>query len=348
MAKPKTMRAGVFRGKGKIHLSRLPIPVPRAGEVLLRVEACGVCGTDHHIYAGELTDGVFPPVVLGHEIAARVERLGPDVRSLERGQLCAVDPVLGCGLCRMCHTGQTNLCVRPAVIGYKLHGGFAQYVLVPSSKVVPLDESAGVAGGVLCETLACVLHGYDRLGLRAGASAMVLGAGTVGLLWTALLAQSPLSRLIQTEPVEFRQRKALRIGAQVVLDPTAGDFSRIVRGQLGEGVDCIIDATGDPAAIQQALPLLARGGTFLIFGVCPAGSKVSVDPFELYNKEIRIVASKMPPATLARAARLIESGAIPCQEIVTATLPLAELTAAVRSFNTWRDRQVKVAINPWA
>ena len=133
----------------------------------------------------------------------------------------------------------------------------------------------------------------------------------------------------------------------MVLDPQARDFERVVRGQLPDGVDCIIDATGDPAAIQQALPLLARGGTMLLFGVCPVGSKVTVDPFHLYNTEGRIVASKMPPATLARSARLIEAGVIPTDQIVTATLPLSQWPQAVRSFNAWRDRQVKVAIDPW-
>lgn len=348
MAKGKTMRAGVFRRVRKIELVRRAIPTPAPGEVLLRVAACGVCGTDYHIYAGELTDGVQPPVVLGHEIAARVERCGRGVTGLKRGQFCAVDPVLGCGVCEMCHSGRANLCAAPAVIGYKLDGGFAQYLLAPAGKVIPLDESVGPAGGVLCETLACVIHGYDRLGLRAGASAMVLGAGTVGLLWTALLAHSPARRLIATELVEFRRRKALSAGAQVVLDPRARSFDREVRRQLPEGVDCIVDATGDPAALQQALPLLARGGTFLIFGVCPAGSKVSLDPFELYNREARIIASKMPPGTLARSARLIEAGVIPVDQIVTAVLPLSQLPTAVKSFASWRDRQVKVAIDPWA
>ena len=348
MATSKTMRAGVFRGARKINLVRRATPTPGPGEVLLRVAACGVCGTDHHIYTGELTDGVCAPVVLGHEIAARVERVGANVTGLRRGQFCAVDPVLGCGLCEMCRTGRPNLCASPTVIGYKLDGGFAQYLRAPAGKVVPMDESVGVAGAVLCETLACVIHGYDRLAAPAGASAMVLGAGTVGLLWTALLARSPVSRLIVTEPVEFRRRKALDAGAQIVLDPQAHDFQKIVRGQLPEGVDCIIDATGDPAAIQQALPLLGRGGTLMIFGVCPAGARLTVDPFELYNKEARIIASKMPPGTLARAARLIEAGVIPCDQIVTAVLPLAELPQAVRSFNAWRDRQVKVAIDPWA
>ncbi|MCJ7543077.1 MAG: alcohol dehydrogenase catalytic domain-containing protein [Phycisphaerae bacterium] len=348
MATGKTMRAAVFRRVGRIQLTRRPIPTPGPGQVLLRVAACGVCGTDHHIVTGELTDGVQAPVVLGHEIAARVQRLGAGVVGLKPGQFCAVDPVLGCGVCEMCHTGRPNLCANPTVIGYKLHGGFAQYLLAPAGKVIPMDESVGPAGGVLCETLACVIHGYDRLGLRAGSSAMVLGAGTVGLLWTALLARSPVRRLIQTEIVDFRRCKALGMGADVVLDPQASDFQRVVRGQLPEGVDCIIDATGDPAAIQQALPLLARGGTMLIFGICPVGSSVAVDPFQLYNTEARIIASKMPPATLARSARLIEAGVIPIDQIVTALLPLSQLPTAVKSFNSWRDRQVKVAIDPWA
>ena len=267
----ETMRAGVFKAVGRITLSSLPVPVPQPGQVLLRVEACGVCGTDNHIFAGELTDGVHPPVVLGHEIAARVERVGAGVSGLAKRQLCAVDPVIGCGACRMCHSGRPNLCADPTVIGYKLNGGFAQYLLAPANKVVPLAESAGVAGGVLCETLACVINGYDRLGLRAGGVALVLGAGTVGLLWTALLARSPVSPLLQTEIEEFRRRKALRMGADVVLDPAAGGFEQSLRSQLPEGADYIIDATGDPSAIQQALPLLARGGTLLIFGVCPVG-----------------------------------------------------------------------------
>jgi L-iditol 2-dehydrogenase len=348
MASSKTMRAGVFRKVGRIQLTRRPIPTPGRGEVLLRVAACGVCGTDHHIFSGELTDGVQAPVVLGHEIAARVERCGAGVAGLERGQFCAVDPVLGCGLCEMCHSGRANLCASPTVIGYKLGGGFAQYLLAPAAKVIPIAESVGVAGAVLCETLACVLHGYDRLGLAAGASAMVLGAGTVGLLWTALLAHSPVQRLIVTELVEFRRRKALDAGAQLVLDPQARHFERTIRGQVPEGLDCIVDATGDPAAIRQAMPLLARGGTLLIFGVCPVGRSIPVDPFALYNTEARIVASKMPPATLARSARLLEAGLIPAEQIVTAILPLSQLPTAVKSFNAWRDRQVKVAIDPWA
>ncbi len=343
----QSMKAGVFLGNRTIELRDLPVPTPAAGEVLLKVLACGVCGTDHHIVEGELTAGVAPPVVLGHEIAARVEAIGPGVEGIAIGAFCAVDPVIGCGVCDKCRAAQPNLCGDPAVIGYKLDGGFAQYLLAPATKVVPMDESVGQAGGVLCETLACVLNGYDRLGFRAGASAMILGAGTVGLLWAQMLASSPCHKLLQTEIAAYRRRKAAELGADVVIDPNAADLADQVRAELPGGVDFIIDATGDPAAIAQALPLLATGGTFMIFGVCPAGSKVEFDPFELYDKQARIVASKMPPNTLDRSARMIESGRIDSGKIVTATLGLDSLAESVAAFNDFRDSQVKVAIDPW-
>ena len=343
---PTTMKAGFFLGDRTIEVREAPVPRPGAGEVLLKVLACGVCGTDHHIFAGEFTEGVYPPIVLGHEIAARVEAVGADVAGLAGGDFCAVDPVIGCGRCEHCRRGEVNLCPSPTVIGYKHNGGFAQYCLVPAGKVVTMDEGVGAAGGVLCETLACVVRGYDRLAFRAGASAMILGAGTVGLLWAAMLAHSPCSRLIQTEIAPFRRKHAEGLGADVILDP-AGGLAPAVRGQFPDGVDFIIDATGEPAAIAQALPLLAKGGTLMPFGCCPAGSELTIDPSEIFSRELRIVGSKMPPGTLGRAARLIESGRIPCERIVTGTFALDRLGESVGGFNDLRGGQVKVAIDPW-
>jgi 2-desacetyl-2-hydroxyethyl bacteriochlorophyllide A dehydrogenase len=349
MAKKQAMKAGVFLGKGRMELRDLPIPKPGKGEVLLKVAGCGVCGTDYHIFDGHLTAGVHPPVVLGHEIAGCVHQVGEGVEAFKEGRFCAVDPVVPCGCCAYCRSARPNLCANPTVIGYKLNGGFEQYMVVPASKLVPMDESVGIAGGIICETLACVLNGYDRLGFQAGSSAMVLGAGTVGLLWATLLRSSPSTVVMQTDIVEFRRDKARGLKlADWVLDPRERDFADRVRAELPDGVEFIVDATGDPRAIEQALPLLAPGGTFMIFGVCPTGSSVKVDPFELYNKQQRIVASKMPPNTMDRSARLIEAGRIPYREIVTATLGLDKVVESVVGFETARDKQVKVAIDPWA
>jgi len=348
MANDDTMEAAVFLGGRRMEIRELPIPTPRAGEVLVRVLACGVCGTDYHIFAGELTRGVTPPVVLGHEVAGRVEAVGEGVTTLDPGQFCAIDPVLGCGRCPRCRAGLHNLCADPVVIGYRLNGGFAQYLVAPAEKVVPMSASAGTAGGVLCETLACVLRGYDRMGFVAGSSALILGAGTVGLLWAQLLSGSPCAKLLQVEPVAFRREKAARLGAQVVIDPAAEDLAEVVGRELGDGVDYIVDATGEPRVVEAAFDLLAAGGTFMLFGVCPAGSTVSFAPHELFQKEARIIGSKMPPGTLDRAARLIQSGWINSGEIVTATVGLADAAVSVAGFNDHRDQQVKVAVDPWA
>jgi len=345
---PKNMSSAVLVDTGRIELREVPIGQPGEGQVLLRVEACGVCGTDNHIYEGVLTESVQPPVILGHEIAVRVEACGPGVSGLSPGQPAAVDPVIGCGCCIACRSGRPNLCPDPSLIGYKHDGGFAQYVTVPAGKVVPMSGAAGRAGGVLCETLACVVNGYDQLGFTAGSSAMILGAGTVGLLWLQMIKSSPCRKIVQTELVEFRREKARRLGADVVIDPAAEDLPTTAARELPRGADFIIDATGDPAAIEQAVPLLADGGTFMIFGVCPEGSDVRVSPFDLYSKQARIVASKMPPATLDRAAALIEAGCIACDEIVTAVLPLSTAADSIAAFNAHRDHQVKVAIDPWA
>ncbi len=347
MASCMHMRAGVFEEVRGIRLRELAVPEPGKGQVLLRVVGCGVCGTDHHIYEGEVTAGVKAPVVLGHEIAARVEATGPGVKGLAIGQFAAVDPVLGCGCCAMCRMGKVNLCADPTIIGYKLNGGFAQFVVAPATNVVPMDEKVGIKGGVLCETLACVIRGYDRLGFVAGSSVMVLGAGTVGLLWGQMLRSSPCRRMIQTDIAGFRRGKAKSLGADVVLDPREGDLEGQVRGVLPEGVDFIVDATGDPDAIAEALPTLAFGGTLMVFGVCPPGRGVTVDPYVIYNKEAKVIGSKMPPMTLERAARLIESGRIACEEIVTSTLGLESLDEAVAGFNDVRESQVKMAVDPW-
>ena len=348
MSETKNMRAGVFLGGRKIELREIPVPKPGPDEVLLRVEACGVCGSDNHILNGEIRDGVVPPVVLGHEIAARVEAVGSDVKGFTLGQFCAVDPVIGCGVCRQCRAGQPNLCDNTSTIGYRRNGGFGQYLVAPRQKIIPMAESIAPLGGVLCETLACVINGYDRLGFTASSSAMVLGAGTVGLLWTQMLANSPCRMVVQTEIVEFRRRRASELGADVVIDPNTEDLAARVRAELPDGVDFIIDATGNPDAISQALGLLAKNATLLIFGVCPRGSQIGLDPHALYNKQARIIASKMPPRTLDRAARLIESGRIQCDKIVTATFGLDKLIESVAGFNDHRDSQVKVAIDPWS
>ncbi len=339
------MKAAVYVSKDTIEMQDLPIPKPGVGEILLKVTACGICGTDCHILAGEVPLAK-PPVVLGHEICGTVAELGKGVSSLKVGDNVCVDPVIGCGVCVWCKQGMTNLCDAPTIIGYKLPGGFEEYTLVPETHAYRLTSNVGIEGGILAETLACVLHGYDRLNLRAGSSALILGAGCVGLLWTELLRKSPITTLIQTEIIDFRAKLAEELGAEIVINPTRDNLKKAVLQASPGGVDYLIDATGDATPIQEALPLVRKGGTVMLFGVCPSQQSLAVEPFEMFNRELTIMGSKMPPATLERAARLVESGLISQKKLVNKVLPLSKISAGVELFHKGKSETVKIAVVP--
>lgn len=342
------MKAAVFVSPGRIELRELSQPQPGRGEVSVRVAACGVCGTDVHIYRGKLREAVRPPVVLGHEIAGTVEAVGEGVDNVRVGQSVCVDPVISCGRCEYCHTGRSNLCGSLTTIGYVRNGGYAEVTVAPAGNLYVLKPQVPATGGILVETLACVLNGYEKLNPQPGRTAMILGAGSVGLLWGQLLRASPITLLIQTEPVSFRRQRAQQLGADVVIDPQTEDVAGRVRAIAPEGIDYVIDASGDPQAVEQGIGLVKKGGTFVVFGVCPSDATVRVSPYELYQKEMRIIGSKMPPWSLERAARMIEAGLIDHARLVGEPMPLQRLPEALEMFETARDRQIKMAIAPGA
>jgi 2-desacetyl-2-hydroxyethyl bacteriochlorophyllide A dehydrogenase len=340
------MKAAVFLGNQTVELQDIPQPTPQKEEILLKIYMCGICGTDAHIFSGELKVAK-PPVVLGHEVSGEIVALGENVKGFNIGEKVSIDPVVTCGQCEYCHIGRTNLCEQQTVIGYVRNGGFAQYMTAPVSHVYRLDDSTNARTGILVETLACVLNGVDRLQFRPGSTALILGAGTVGLLWNQLLKNSAASTLLQTELIEYRRQKAKILGADFVFDGADSELDTKVQTICPDGVDFIVDATGNPKAIEQALRWIRKNGTFMIFGVCPEDAQIQVSPFDLYQGEIKIIASKMPPGTLDRSSALLGSGAINVEEIVTTVLPLDAIEQGFEMFSKGKDTAVKIAIDPW-
>ena len=341
------MNAAVLTAPRQIDMQQLPDPVPAANEVLVRVTACGVCGSDVHIVHGQLTQSVVPPIVIGHEIAGIVHAIGSAVTNVSPGDNVCVDPVIACGCCPYCRTARPNLCPDMRTLGYARNGGFAQYTVAPATNIYRLNPDTPPAAGLLVETLACVLNGYDKLDLKPGCTALVIGAGTVGLLWTSLLASSPVAELIVAEPVDFRRRRAAELHADTLIAPDRDDFVEAVLAIQPDGVDLVIDASGDPAAIEAGITLVRKYGTFIIFGIAPPTATITVSPHQLYQKEMRIIASKMPPYSLQRAAQMIDADMINHDLIVTDTLPLDKLSHAIDLFESARDQHIKIAIDPW-
>jgi 2-desacetyl-2-hydroxyethyl bacteriochlorophyllide A dehydrogenase len=341
------VKAAVFKAPGQIEIKDIPIPEPSPGEVRIKVLGCGICGTDAHIYSGDIGNAE-PPVVLGHEIYGRVDGLSEMVSGFQIGDPVVVDPFIFCRTCDSCKRGEFRFCDRETFVGYHRQGGFAQYTCIPEANIYKVAVSVEAKDAVLIETLSTVLAGLSKLQPEAGRSVLILGAGTVGLIWNALMNRTLPVTLVQSELVPMRRKQAERLGADSIVSPMEMDLEREVLRLCPKGVDYLIDATGSTAAIEEALPLLGRGGTFLSFGICPEQERLSLSLNWFYRRQVRFLTSRRPPREMQRAIELMEHGRLALADLVTGVYPLEEIESAFQRFAGAKDQEIKMMIDPWA
>ena len=315
------MRAIVLDHPGSFRVADVPDPTPRAREVVVRVDCCGICGTDLHIIDGEFPPTPYP-ITPGHEFAGQIVACGPDVEpDLAEGDRVAVDPSLYCGWCRRCRAGRDNLCENWAAIGDTKNGAFAEYVAVPAVNAHKLPDRMDGQYGAMAEPLACAVHGLRRLGPVIGESVVVIGAGTMGLLLLQLLLRAGAGPVAVVDRITSRLDVARKLGAAQAV-ASADDLD-------GVRFNVAVDATGVPAAIEAAIGLLDRGGQLLVFGVSPADAAVSVSPFRIYNDELTIVGSMAILRSFAKAVDLLASGAVDPGPLLGEPLPLERFGEAI-------------------
>jgi L-iditol 2-dehydrogenase len=324
----ETIRAARFHEPHDLRLEQIPSRAPGPGDVRVRPLAVGVCGTDVHILEGRFPAAA--PVVLGHEIAGLVEAVGADVEGVSGGELVTIEPHLYCGACRYCRLGREHLCVRKRAFGVHLDGGLAEAVVVPVRNVYRLPPGLDPRIGCLAEPVSCCVHAIDRLAPVSGTSALVLGAGPIGWILTRLARLSGLTPLVVVEPRAQRRDAALAAGADAAFDPGDVAWQERVRELSGdEGFDCVVDAVGSAALVEAAITLAARGGTVLVVGVAPPDATVPIQPFDLYARELRIVASAINPYTQQRAVELLPRLGLDALELLE--LPLAQAREAIEA-----------------
>lgn len=306
------MRAVLLHEPSKPEVTKVPDPTPGPGVVVIAVDACGICGTDLHILDGDFAPTPYP-IVPGHEFCGEVVASG-GAADIKEGAFVAVDPSLFCGTCRECRRGRGNLCRDWGAIGVTVDGAFAEYVRVPAGNVHPLDEAIPRNWGTIVEPLSCVVHALDRLGALIGRSVLIYGAGTMGLLLAQGVRREGAARLDVVDPRADRLSVARRVGADGV-GPTAEDLS-------ASRWDLVVDATGAISAIEDGLGRVARGGTFLVFGVAPAEASARFSPFRVYNDEITVIGSMAVLHSFGRAVELLASGAVDPEPLLTHRLPL--------------------------
>ena len=324
------MKAVVFYGKGDLRVeNEFPLPTLRDDEVLVRVKACGVCGTDMHIYAGAqgATD-CHPPVILGHELAGVVEKVGPGVTRVQAGQHVTVDPNISCGACDACRRGDPHFCDRMSATGVNHHGGFAQYCAVLEKQVFPIAPSVPFEEAAMCEPLACCLHGMDLSGVRCGDTVLIVGGGTIGMLMLQLARLSGAARIAMLETNEARFALARRLGADAVFNPVRGDTRQALASGGFDNARVVVECVGRPETVQNAIEYAGKGATVMIFGLTAPDASVPFYPFEAFKKELTIRTSYVNPHTQGRASQMIASGRLNLRELMGQRLTLEELPGA--------------------
>jgi len=317
------VRAARLQHVDDLRVHAVAEPEPGPGEVVLRVEACGICGTDRHILHGEYPAAL--PVTLGHEFAGTVAATGAGAR-LVIGTRVAVDPNIACGVCRECRRGDACLCPRRMALGVDLDGGLAEYALVPDAQAYALPPDMPIEWGALCEPLACCLHGLDLAAIQPGMDVVILGGGVIGQLM-AQLARLAGATVVLVTRQESRRRLAEDLGATATLDPAADVIASVAGdpgGLLPGGADVVLECAGTVETFEQGIALARRGGTVLVFGVAPQGATARVSPFAIFARELRILGSYLNPHTHGRAVELAASGRLALGPLITRRVALNE------------------------
>jgi len=305
-------------------------PAPGPGDLLVRVEACGICGSDRHFLHGEFPTS--PPVTLGHEFSGIVETVGAEVTGFRPGMRVTVDPNISCGRCPACQDGLVNHCRNWKALGLALDGGFAEYTVVPEGQAVELPLSLHPEHGAFCEPLACCLHAVDLAGIKAGDSVVVLGGGVIGLLTLQLARLAGATRVILSTRQAVRRELAMELGATDTVDPSAADPVQVIAGPDGlvpGGVDVVMECAGVPDTVRQSLKLAKRRGTVMIVGVMPQGQTIEIEPCDIMMRELRIQGSFINPFVHRRAAALITSGAIEVGRLVSQRIGLDQVPEVI-------------------
>ncbi len=327
------MKAAVIDKPGAISVREVPDPRPGPGQVAIDVGACGVCGTDLHIAAGEFPPSPYP-LVPGHEFAGTVRELGEDVTTgIAAGDRVAVDPSLFCGYCHQCRRGRGNLCANWGAIGDTVDGAFAEVAIAPATTCHELPSHVGFAQGALVEPVSCAVHGVRRLGVEAGERILVIGAGTMGLIMSQLLTAGG-ARVSVVDRAEAKLPLAEKLGAAEVAT-TVDDLPQLA-------FDAAVDVTGAPPAIEDACRALGRGGRLQIFGVAADDATINLSPFRIYNDEITIVGSMAVLHSFGDALDLIAAGVVNTEELVSHTFELDEFEKALDEMTAGRTVKAQV------
>jgi L-iditol 2-dehydrogenase len=342
------MKALLLSEYKHLEIADLPSPTPGEGEVLVSVAACGICGSDVHGYDGS-SGRRIPPIVMGHEAAGTVTALGDGVRGFAVGDRVTFDSTIFCGACGNCRRGDVNLCDNRQVLGvscgeFRRPGAFAEYVAVPSRILYRLPESLSFSEAAMLEAVSVALHGVSLAQVSAGSTALVLGAGMIGLLTLQALHAEGCSRVFVADLDQTRLKLAKDVGATAVLSSEADVVEQVMQLTGGVGVDLAIEAVGRNETVKASIESVRKGGTVVLVGnVSP---EVTLPLQKVVTRQIRLQGSCASSGEYPRAIELLASGAIQVKPFITAIAPLEDGPRWFERLYAREPNLMKVILSP--
>lgn len=342
------MKAGLLKAPNRLDFEQVPDPALEPGDLLIRVRAATVCGTDIRIFRGRKTAGIRYPSILGHEFAGEIVETGGHSQ-FSCGDAVAVCPAIPCGSCAHCKRGYENICQNQVAIGYQIDGAFADYIRIPAmavraGNVFRLPAGLSFEKAALIEPLACVLNGQERIGVSIADRVVILGCGPIGLLHVKLARLSGAARIVVSEPSASRRAAALAAGADVVVDPQAEDLAAIVRRETdGLGADKVIVAIGVPRLANDAIALVRHRGAVSLFAGFSAAETATLDVNAIHYNEIVLTGSfGLDRLQFEKSLAMIASGRLEVETMLTHRFALPEIAQALETAE--RGEAIKVAI----
>lgn len=345
------MIGAVFKGEGKLVLEDRAKPeLKKDTDALIKVTGVGICGTDLHILQVPPAHPAKEGIILGHEFTGKIVELGSGIPDFQPGESVMIDPHPGCGVCSACKRGEPDRCIplyssadpgHPDTIGIFSDGAMTSYVIVPRQSLYKVSPKVPSHIAALAEPLSCVLNAFGKLQMQPGESVVVLGAGPIGLLFTSLFKAAGASKLIVSEPAEFRRKAARKCGATTVIDPNKEDIEQAVHKELPDGPNIVVEAVGP--LMPLAIELVGGHGRVLQFGH-DESNEPAIPVGTMLKKEVVIYGAFIGRHSFERTAAIMESGILPLETIVSHRLPLCKIQEGINLLR--QGRAIKVILEP--
>jgi 2-desacetyl-2-hydroxyethyl bacteriochlorophyllide A dehydrogenase len=337
------MKAAVMRGIGNIAMEEYPEPETGPDEIKVKIAYCGLCGTDPENLEGRF--GLVPPQayeqprILGHEASGTIVEAGRNITAYKVGQRVAMDFRSSCGACYYCRNKMEHFCRR----GAHASGSFAEYAVYPESAIYALPDNISFEIGSMLEPVSVAVHAVDQARVHPGGTVAICGCGPIGLLCLQVALKAGASRALVSEPIPEKRALALKLGADVAVDPFNEDL--IAAGKKltdGRGFDSVIDASGNVASARQCIDLADNCGTILWAAVYGKDVEIGVSPFLMYAKELTITSTFVSPYCFPRALNLLSK--LELQPLITDVVPLKDIAKAFELHKN--GKSIKILIKP--